>query len=152
MKRIVNYIVLACALWFAGCGSNSGDEITSELVNNPITAAEGGEEAPQPIMKFDTLLQEFGTITQGESVERVFHFTNTGDAQLIITSARGSCGCTVPEWPKKPIAPGQDGTIKVVFNSEGKQGVQHKKVYITANTTPATNAVAIKGKVIAPEE
>jgi len=102
-------------------------------------------------IEFENNLYDFGSITQGEKVTHTFNFTNTGDADLVIVSAKGSCGCTVPEWPKEPIAAGQSGVIKVVFNSEGKKGKQHKRVSIVANTEPATSAVTLKGEVIVPE-
>ena len=131
-----------------GCNEPS-DKLDPTIVNNPKSAS-GEDKGGIAILKFDTVLQSFGTITQGEEAEMMFSFTNAGDAPLIISSARGSCGCTVPEWPKDPVSPGQSGNIKVVFSSEGKKGTQHKKVYIVANTDPSTNVVAIKGEVIAP--
>jgi hypothetical protein len=69
---------------------------------------------------------------------------------LIITSAKGSCGCTIPEYPTDPIAPGEEGIIDVVFNSDGKSGQQNKKVTIVANTVPNTTVLAINGMVEVP--
>ena len=68
----------------------------------------------------------------------------------MISSAKGSCGCTVPDWPRKPIAPGESAEIRVVFNSEGKNGKQHKKVSVIANTQPSTTVVALTGNIIKP--
>jgi hypothetical protein len=79
-----------------------------------------------------------------------FTFTNNGTSDLVIASAKGSCGCTVPDWPKRPIKPGETSEIKVEFNSTGKKGKQHKKVTIVANTQPSKNVIAIQGNVIAP--
>ena len=81
----------------------------------------------------------------------VFKFTNTGESDLVIVSAKGSCGCTVPEWPKEPISPGESGDIQVIFSSEGKKGKQHKRVSIIANTEPATSVIAIKGEILTPD-
>lgn len=103
-------------------------------------------------ISFEEEVFDFGSITQGEKVEHTFRFRNDGENDLVIVSAKGSCGCTVPKWPKEPIAPGEEGDIHVVFNSEGKKGMQHKKVSIIANTEPATTVIALKGEVIAPDE
>ncbi len=89
----------------------------------------------------------FNQIPQGTPVTAEFEFTNTGDAPLIITHAKGSCGCTVPSYPKEPIAPGQTGKIKAQFNAAA-MGVFNKTVTLTANTgQPAV--LTIKGEVIA---
>ncbi|GAB5539636.1 MAG: DUF1573 domain-containing protein [Salibacteraceae bacterium] len=114
-------------------------EITADNVE-ALTSIEFTEEA------FD-----FGEITQGEKVEHTFMFKNTGENDLVIVSAKGSCGCTIPKWPKEPIAPGATGEMFVVFNSDGKKGKQHKKVSVIANTEPATTVVALRGDVIVPE-
>jgi hypothetical protein len=95
---------------------------------------------------------DFGTILQGEKVSYVYTFTNTGEEPLIIDKAKGSCGCTVPYWPKEPIAPGEQGEIKVEFNSGHKKGMQMKRVTITANTNPPQTMLTIKGTVAVPEE
>jgi len=148
MKKIFIVILFGSAL--IGCAPDNST-ISTDIVNNPQTAGGTNENAKLPAIKFEEELFEFGEISQGEKVEHVFMFTNTGEADLIVTSAKGSCGCTVPEWPKKPIKPGEKGEINVIFNSEGKKGKQHKKVTIVANTQPSTNVVAISGDVIAPE-
>jgi hypothetical protein len=93
---------------------------------------------------------EFGTIKQGDKVEHVFKFKNTGTNPLVIRSAKGSCGCTVPEYSKEPLAPGKTGEMKVIFNSTGKMGQQSKPVTIMANTTPETTRVTLKGMVEPP--
>jgi TolA-binding protein len=90
---------------------------------------------------------DFGTMKEGDKVEHTFVFTNTGDQPLKIDRARGSCGCTVPEWPKEEIAPGEEGEIKVVFNSRGKRGKQVKSVTIFANTDPVKSVIYIKAEV-----
>lgn len=147
MKNIFLFGVFFLLL---SCG-NSETEVSSDIVNNPNTASSEASSTELPIMTFKEELYDFGIISQGEKVEYEYSFTNTGDADLVIASAKGSCGCTVPDWPKKPIAPGQSGSIKVKFDSNGKSGKQHKKVTIVANTQPSTNVIAISGEVIAPE-
>src|SRR6185369_16817943 len=92
----------------------------------------------------------FGTIKQGESVTHEFEFTNTGIEPIIISSAQGSCGCTVPVWPKEPITKGQTSTIKVTFNSAGKMGMQDKTVTINSNARQNPVVIHLKGAVSTP--
>ncbi len=89
----------------------------------------------------------FGTIQEGESPEFTFRFKNTGTEPMIISNAKGSCGCTVPAWPKEPIAPGDEGEINVKFNSKGKKGSQNKTVTLTANTQPTTTKLRVTGQI-----
>ncbi len=107
----------------------------------------GPPVGPTTVLTFDTEEFEFGQISQGEKVQHIFRFTNTGDKPLVITNARGSCGCTVPEWPKAPIEPGGVGAIVVEFNSKGKIGMQSKTVTITANTDPPQTLLRLKGEI-----
>lgn len=100
-----------------------------------------------PIIKFDTLEAHFGEITQGDVFEYDFIFKNTGSAPLVITNAKGSCGCTVPVWPREPIAPGQKGKIAVKFNSAGKMGTQNKTVTLSTNASPKPVTLFVKGVV-----
>ncbi|MEQ8479005.1 DUF1573 domain-containing protein [Fulvivirga sp.] len=104
-------------------------------------------EGPLPAFKFNELDHDFGTIAEGDVVEHTFSFTNTGDAPLIIQSAKGSCGCTVPTWPKEPIPVGGTGEITAQFNSKGKPNIQNKTVTITANTWPKQSTLRIKAMV-----
>ena len=103
-----------------------------------------------PMMKFDKEEYTFGTIKQGEKVEYQFEFVNNGKEPLIISEAHGSCGCTVPEWPKEPLKKGEKGVIKVTFNSAGKQGMQDKTVTITSNAADSPKVLHIKGNVDVP--
>jgi len=107
------------------------------------------QPAPDPAtltaVKFAEEVFDFGTVKAGEPVEHVYKFTNTGDKPLTISNARGSCGCTVPDWPREPIAPGAEGEIKVRFDSKGKNGAQNKTVTVTANTEPQNTIIRITG-------
>ncbi|HNE30288.1 MAG TPA: DUF1573 domain-containing protein, partial [Saprospiraceae bacterium] len=77
----------------------------------------------------------------------MFKFKNVGSEPLLITNCKGSCGCTVPTWPKEPIPPGATGEIKVEFNTKGKPGRQSKRVTVTANTVPTETFLEIAGEV-----
>lgn len=82
-------------------------------------------------------IHDFGTITEGDTIEHLFKFTNTGAYPLIINNITVSCGCTTPEWPRDPIEPGEESSVKVRFNSRNKEGEQNKTVTVFANTDPA---------------
>ena len=121
---------------------------TTPSISTASTAVEEVEpDGPTPTFAFAKESHDFGSIQEGDVVNEVFTFTNTGEAPLIIESARGSCGCTVPKWPKDPIPVGGTGEIEVSFNSKGKPGVQNKTVTITANTYPKITKLSIKANV-----
>lgn len=108
------------------------------------------KEEAKPNLVFDHTQYEFGTIKQGEKVTHLFTFTNKGNAPLIISSAKPSCGCTVPSWPKEPIMPGESGEIKAVFNSTHKSGRQNKSIRVFTNMGEQASTVFLKGEVIVP--
>jgi hypothetical protein len=147
MKNV--YLLLAVLL-ITGCSDKPGEGISTDNVTN-TASADGRIDADLPEIAFEEEEFDFGRITQGETVSHTFKFTNTGKSNLIITGANGSCGCTVPEWPKEPILPGQEGRINVVFHSEGKKGQQEKTVTVATNCEPATRVVRIKADVIVAE-
>ncbi len=115
----------------------------SLLGEEPLSA-----ETPITEMTFESVDFNYGTIQAGDIVQNVFRFTNTGREPLIIFNAKGSCGCTVPVWPKDPIAPGETGEFVVEFNSKNKRGKQSKRVTITANTDPGQTFLTIRGEVM----
>ncbi len=102
---------------------------------------------PKTAIQFTEMEHDFGTIEQNTTNPKVFTFTNTGDEPLIISNAKGSCGCTVPEYPRQPIAPGESGDIKVVYSPGTQANQQTKSITITANTEPATTVLRIKANV-----
>lgn len=120
-------------------------------MEDPAAAATPVPTGPLTTIKFDQDTYDWGKVMDGDKVTHVFKFKNTGNEPLIISNAKGSCGCTVPEWPKDAIAPGKSGEIKVVFDSKGKGAVggkeDSKRVTITANTDPVDTYLTIKGKV-----
>jgi hypothetical protein len=148
MKRIIIpiYTAVILATSLSSCDQKTDGKVTSDMVNNSATAS-GEENIPVSAIKFDQDTFNFGTVMEGERVAHAFTFTNTGKNALVISKAIGSCGCTVPEWPKEPIAPGGKGKIDVVFNSERRVGKASKDVTVYANTEPATSKVTLKGFV-----
>jgi hypothetical protein len=105
------------------------------------------ENPNQADFKFEKEEYNFGAIKQGDVVNYEFKFTNAGKEPLIITEAHGSCGCTVPEYPKEPIKAGGKGVIKVTFNSAGKSSMQDKTVTISSNAKGGPKVLHIKGNV-----
>jgi Protein of unknown function (DUF1573) len=82
----------------------------------------------------DSTERDFGSIPEGQKLEVAYRFLNSGSKPLIIARVQPSCGCTVAEQPDEPILPGKEGVIKASFNSEGRVGINHKKIYVIANT------------------
>lgn len=120
----------------------------------PVTPAANAAEpaapaGPTTTMVFQETEFNFGKVKAGEKVQHEYTFKNTGKEPLIISNAKGSCGCTVPNWPKEPIPVGGEGKIMVEFDSKGKSGNQTKQVTITANTNPPQSIIYIKGEVLA---
>jgi hypothetical protein len=113
----------------------------------PASSAAVTSNPTGPQLKFEHLEYNFGNIKQGESVTHEFVFKNTGKEPLIISSASGSCGCTVPSWPKDPIKPGGSEKIKVTFNSAGKLNQQDKHVTILSNAVEGNITLHMKGNV-----
>lgn len=140
---------LATSACIISCGSDT-KTTANDAINNPATADAPGDTSTLPRFQWDKEVHDFGTITQGERVSYAFTFTNTGKSDLVISSAKGSCGCTVPEWSKDPVKPGDKGKIDVVFDSDGKSGHQEKRVTVMANTNPNTVELKIIGEVEVP--
>jgi len=149
MKKILFLTIIVAII--TSCGSNGEEALSTDLIDNPITADNVDVDNDKlPHFEFVEEVKEFGTITQGEVVSTSFHFKNVGKEDLIISSAQGSCGCTVPEWPKEPIKPGEEGVVDVTFDSNGKHGMQNKTITLVANTIPNTKVIALKGEVLSP--
>ncbi len=146
--KFSSYIIAFSLIVLASCNQPSSDITTQDVTNTQ--SADGKAKGSLPDMKFEEETHDFGRITQGEKVSFGFKFKNTGSSNLIISSASGSCGCTVPEYPKKPIAPGEEATINVVFSSEGKSGVVEKSVTMVTNCEPSTKIIYIKANIIVP--
>ena len=108
------------------------------------------ESAGGAEITFDSEVIDYGTIAQNADGVRTFKFTNTGNAPLIISNAKGSCGCTVPTWPKQPITPGEKAEIKVKY-ATNRVGPINKSVTVTSNAGTPTKVLRIKGNVLAKE-
>lgn len=146
MKKFIGLTVLMLAISFVSCKEDATKKIKSdnlELAKERDNSIKVGG----PRLKFDNTEHDFGVIKEGDIVETIFNFTNVGKSELIITSAKGSCGCTVPEWPKEPIMPGETGQIKVKFNSYKKPNLQQKQVTLVTNTEDGKEILKIRAQV-----
>ncbi|MBL7719415.1 MAG: DUF1573 domain-containing protein [Flavipsychrobacter sp.] len=158
MKKYFVLFSATIALGAASCNEDAGNnasekkdstQISTDLVTNP-RSAEGVNPADlekMATMDFTDSVYDFGKIKEGEVVMHEFEFTNNGKSALIIASANASCGCTVPEYPKDPVAPGQTGKMTVRFNSQGKTGQQEKHITIKSNSRRGEQYLVIKAEV-----
>jgi hypothetical protein len=128
---------------------NKPVETKAPTVNNLETAPakEEAPEGPVAAINFPAKEYDFGTIKEGQVVEHAFEFTNTGSVPLIISEARPSCGCTVPDWTREPIPVGGKGVVKAKFDSNGKPNLQQKTITVTANTFPKQTVLKFKAMV-----
>lgn len=147
-------LVAGLLLLAASCQQEEKKEgVSTDVVNVSSTASsKPAEPGSLPVLSFNELTYDFGKITQGEKVSHAFGFKNTGGTALVISSAQGSCGCTVPQFPREPIAPGAGGKIDVTFNSEGKAGKVEKTITVVTNCEPNTLVISVKAEIIVPEE
>lgn len=95
---------------------------------------------------------DFGTVKEGTDVSHEYRFKNTGDKPLVVTAAMASCGCTVPEKPEHPIAPGETGSIKATFHSQGRVGPASKTITVVSNTEPSFPLLKLTGTVKGSED
>lgn len=159
MERVTIIGLCLVLLATAGCKNASSSAAPEEkdafkptgnmadLVYNPVRPDGSIDSSYLPILTWEQDVYDFGTIFEGDVVTRQYTFQNTGTAPLLIINATSTCGCTVPEWPKKPIQPDSTSSITVKFNSLNKPGAQSKEVTIFANTFPNTSKITIKGNV-----
>jgi hypothetical protein len=150
LALIIVFTISACKQ--STSSDKSGNTSTDEeplLDSTGLTSPENGEA----FILFYEDEHNFGNVIQGEKVTYSFKFKNIGNTDLIIATARGSCGCTVPTYPKRPIKAGTEGNIDVVFNSENLSGINQKTVTVITNSNP-NNVVtlSIHSNVISASE
>lgn len=161
MKKL--FLVLAAGITIASCNEankTSEESSAASTITQAPTEATSTATAPtiaatpeptQPdtanlttIQWLDGADKDFGKMTEGENLDVSFRFKNTGTKPLVISNVTASCGCTVPETPKKPYAPGETGVIKASFNSTAKPGTQSKQVNVFANTNPQMTTLVFR--------
>lgn len=147
-----NIFVFILATGLVACAPRKEKDIDTDMVSINASGSGNAPSGKAAQMKFDKTEHDFGTISQGERVTTQFKFKNTGGTDLVISEAHGSCGCTVPDYPRKAIPPGGEDVIKVEFNSEGKSGKQEKTVTLTTNCEPPTLVLTITADIVVPAE
>lgn len=147
IKKTVGLLAIASLVLTVSCKENASSKVSETTTEVVATASE--KEGKEPVMTFEEKEFDFGTIKEGDKVEHIFTFKNTGASDLVIADAKGSCGCTVPDYKKDPIKPGETSTMKVTFDSAGKPGPQQKTVTIAANTATGSELLTIKANVTA---
>jgi Protein of unknown function (DUF1573) len=170
--NLLSVVVLAVLLSFVSCKNDKSAAATDTSATNianasevgnptgtsgdPSASANGEATPPAPTgptttVEYETMVHDFGEVMEGVHVKYEFKFKNTGSEPLVISDAKGSCGCTVPDWPREPIAPGASAVIKIDFDSKGKGNddgsKQTKRVTVSANTNPAQTYLTITGVV-----
>ena len=144
MYRIYILLTFVAVMMISSCGG-SGAKLGAQDASSTNSA--NTDTALYPVIEFDTAVFDFGTILQGEQVGTSFTFRNTGKADLIIQKTETSCGCTVPEYDRKPVPPGATGTIRVRFDSDNKEGAQYKTIKVTTNCKDNIFELVLKGTV-----
>lgn len=146
IKKTIGFLALSMVFVTTSCKQES---VADKITDADLKAIEAEKTlvVNLPKVTLDKEMHDFGTIAEGVVVETEFIVTNTGETDLVIMDAKGSCGCTVPEHPKEPIKPGASAPIKVAFDSKGKPGNQEKTVTLTTNTEIGREMFKIKANV-----
>lgn len=152
-KHISQLALLSVVAFMIGCGSNATPSANQTAQPSAALAEVGAssqavaEVRPVAVFNLENDTFDFGVVQEGVKVEHVFDFVNTGEAPLIISNVLASCGCTTPEYSKHPIAPGEKGTVKVMFDSNGQLGKQHKIITVMSNAENRNMLMHLRGEV-----
>lgn len=140
MKKLLFFFLAFCTVGIMGLEAQANEGVFKDV------------DMPGPKMTFESTTVDYGTIAQSSEPLRVAKFTNTGDEPLVITNAKGSCGCTVPKWPKEPIMPGESAQIEIRYDTK-RVGPINKTVKITTNEGGDPVVLKVVGKInAAPTE
>ena len=134
--------IITLSFFFSACNESASSKI------NPNNKSNIQKESDYAEITFDRVFHDFGMVSEGEIVKTIFKFTNTSENDLYIVDAMGSCGCTVPKYPKNvPIKPGETGEIEVNFDTNGRPDLQQKMVKVSANTPSGGQLLRIQAFV-----
>ena len=143
MIYLKNFLtIITLSFFFSACNESASSKI------NPNNKSSIQKESNYAEITFDRVFHDFGMVSEGEIVKTIFKFTNTSENELYIVDAMGSCGCTVPKYPKNiPIKPGGTGEIEVNFDTNGRPDLQQKMVKVSANTPSGGQLLRIQAFV-----
>lgn len=148
MRKITYlFAILFSTTLIVSCGNGNA---TTKINKENLESAKSRDVAIKKgaaLISFDNNVYDFGTVNEGDVIETTFKVTNSGKTDLVITDAKVTCGCTVPVWPKKPIKPGETESVKVKFNTSGKQNRQQKNITLITNTESGREILTLKGMV-----
>lgn len=131
------------------CNSNNS---TVNILNDTVAGGVISNSNAMPVISFNEDFHDFGKLSPDEIVSYAFKFKNTGKSILVISNVAASCGCTVVDYPKKPVKPGEESMIDVKFDTKGKRGLQTKSITVIANTEPAATTLRIQASIVEPED
>jgi hypothetical protein len=140
MKKALAINVILVILLTAACKGKTGK-------GNESAGIQPGDTG-KAIISFTEIEHDFGKVNEGEKVGCIFTFKNEGTTSLVIKSATTSCGCTVPKYDRKPILPGSEGTVEVIFDTSGRNGLQTKTITVQSNAATPVILLQIKAEVI----
>ena len=151
MKKMHYFLILMLAVLLAACEGNKEQKLDTDVVRNTKSGDFLERRTNGPMITFDKTEHNFGKVIAGEMVKYNFKFTNTGKEDLVLSNVSSSCGCTVPSYTTDPIKPGERGDIEVVFNTQGRKGIQNKTITVLSNATTNKTLLKIKATVYEPE-
>ena len=141
MKRItIITALLFITAGFTGCITDPNEEIREKVKNDKDFVT---------MVEWPVIEKNLGTIEEGQKMEVIFEYKNTGTKPLVIKNVHATCGCTVPEIPKEPVMPGKSGYIKAIFNSDGRAGENHKSITVYSNSKPGEQKLDFSVNVMA---
>lgn len=163
-KIIGTFLILGMSSFFVACSgekaseastdeTSASTEVANTVTDDASTANATAETTTEEVaanlatIEFEETVHDFGNIKEGQKVEHVFKFKNTGDTPLILTGVQPSCGCTASDYTKDPVAPGKEGTISLTFDSKGKPGTVNKTATVKANIEGGQTIISFKGNV-----
>jgi hypothetical protein len=145
IERYSMFFLLVLSVIVLSACQNDGSGNTSQ--NNTVSNRDS-VYIDHPVIKFDTTAYDFGRVYEGEMAGWYFKYRNNGSKSLVLINVTAGCGCTTPEYNREPLAPGQEGRIKVVFDTKGRTGYQYKTVSVESNGEPGTIELVITAEII----
>lgn len=147
--RIILFLIVFMTVFLTGCGDD-----TSVTIHPPLSSLDektGNSATPASLTAIQWIdsARNFGNINEGQKLAISFRFKNTGNKPLVIESVKPTCGCTVADYPKEPIAPGEEAEITGEFDSNGREGLQRKHLTVKSNTSPAEQDITFEVNVVA---
>lgn len=144
--KTITFVFFAC-LFSLGVSAQRIADLPENKAARTAQPAQPVQAASQDSIVFDKLVHDYGTIQPGSDGECVFTFTNQGKKPLVLNNVTASCGCTVPQWPRQPIAPGGKGEIKVKYNTN-IGGIFNKTITVNSNAANSMVILSVKGQVV----